>query len=205
MSTENNTDSQPKLYKYFRAAIKINASDLHIKTGQPPRLRVFGQLKDTTGGALSSEKIKELVFEILSEEQQEHFLRNGTLDFAYELGNDDRFRINIYRQRGFISLAARRVSVDVPSLEQLHLPAVIEKIAKENQGLILVTGPTGCGKTTSIAAIIDHINSTRSCHIVTIEDPIEYLFKDKKSFVSQREIGIDVEDFELALKYLMRQ
>ena len=116
-----------------------------------------------------------------------------------------RFRVNIFRQRGVISLVARRVSAQVPSFESLHLPPILEKIAESQQGLVLVVGPTGCGKTTTIASMIDHIARTRLCHIVTIEDPIEYLYSDGKAIVSQREIGIDVANYEDALTYLMRQ
>jgi len=154
---------------------------------------------------LTEEKIERLVFEILSPEQKKIFLEQGTLDFAHEIGDEDRFRINIFRQKGFISLAARRVSADVPAFEKLHLPKTLEMICDRAQGLVLVVGPTGCGKTTTIASMINYINHTRSCHIVTVEDPIEYLFKDAKAIVSQREIGIDVQDYEDALRYLMRQ
>lgn len=200
-----NTNKEPEMNKYFRAAIKTQANDLHLKVGQPPKLRLYGRLKDTTGKVLTEEKMEQYVFEILSPAQKEVFLKNGTLDFAYEIGDEDRFRINIFRQRGMISLAARRVSANIPPFEQLHLPKTLETICERDQGLVLVVGPTGCGKTTTIASMINYINNTRFCHIVTIEDPIEYLFKDAKAIVSQREIGIDVHDFEEALRYLMRQ
>ncbi len=196
---------EPKLHRFFRAAIKTNANDLHLKVGQPPKLRLYGQLKNTTGDAITKEQMEEMVFEILTPAQKQSFMEHGTLDFAHEIDDENRFRINVFRQRGVISLAARRVSAYVPSFEALHLPAVMEKIADTNQGLVLVVGPTGCGKTTTIAAMIDYINRTRSCHIITIEDPIEYLFKDQKAIVSQREIDLDVPDYENALKYLMRQ
>jgi len=196
---------EPKLHKFFRAAMKTQANDLHLKVGQPPKLRLYGQLKNTTGEAITAEQMQEMVFEILSPAQKQFFLEHGTVDFAHEIGDEHRFRINVFRQRGVISLAARRVSAYVPSFEALHLPPVMEKIADTNQGLVLVVGPTGCGKTTTIAAMIDYINRTRSCHIITIEDPIEYLYKDKCAMVSQREISIDVPDYEEALRYLMRQ
>jgi len=196
---------EPQLHKYFKAAIKTHANDLHLKVGQPPKLRLQGELKNTTGEILTAQHMEELVFEILSPIQKEAFLKHGTLDFAHEVGRENRFRINIFRQRGVISLVARRVSAHVPSLESLHLPPILEKIAESQQGLILVVGPTGCGKTTTIASMIDHIARTRSCHIVTIEDPIEYLYSDGKAIVSQREIGIDVATYEDALTYLMRQ
>ena len=200
-----NLDHEPGLNKFFRAAIKNQANDLHLKVGQPPKLRLLGKLKNLKGELMTQQRIEELVFEILSPTQKQFFLKNGTVDFAYEIGDEDRFRINVFRQRGMISLAARRVSAYVPPFEELHLPPILEKIADGTQGLVLVVGPTGCGKTTTIASMIDHVNRTRSCHIVTVEDPIEYLFKDKKAIVSQREVGIDIEDFEQALKYLMRQ
>ncbi|HOV77854.1 MAG TPA: PilT/PilU family type 4a pilus ATPase, partial [Sedimentisphaerales bacterium] len=123
----------------------------------------------------------------------------------HEVGREHRFRLNVFRQRGMISLVGRRVSAHVPSFEKLNLPPILSKIAESRQGLVLVVGATGCGKTTTIAAMLDYITKTRSCHIVTIEDPIEYLYNDNKAIVSQREIGLDVPNFEDALTYLMRQ
>jgi len=196
---------EPELNKYFKAAIKTQASDLHLKVGQPPKLRVYGDLKNTTGEVMTEQRIEKLVFEIITPEQKEFFLKNGTLDFAYEIKHQDRFRINIFRQRGVVSLSARRVSSQVPPFESLHLPAIVQNIAEAGQGLVLVVGPTGCGKSTTIASMINHINQIRSCHIITIEDPIEYLFRDGKAIISQRAIGIDAKDFEQALKYMMRQ
>jgi twitching motility protein PilT len=198
-------DHESELNKYFRAAIKVQASDLHLKVGQPPKLRKSGDLKNTTGEVMTKEKMEQMVFEILTPAQKEFFSQHGTLDFAHEIGSEHRFRINIFRQRGMISMAARRVNTNIPPFHELHLPPTLEKICQTTQGLVLVVGPTGCGKTTTIASMIDYINRTRSCHIITIEDPIEYLHKDQKAIVSQREIGIDVQDFEEALKYLMRE
>jgi len=211
MATEQPIDGrtslehEPHLDKLPRAAIKARASDLHLKVGQPPKLRLYGQLKNTTGEVMTGKRIEELVFEILSPAQKEFFLKHGTLDFAHEVDGEHRFRTNIFRQRGMMSFAARRVNTVIPPFEDLHLPPVLEKISNNSQGLVLVAGPTGCGKTTTIASMINYINRTRSCHIITIEDPIEYLFKDAKAIVSQREIGIDVKDFDEALAYLMRQ
>jgi len=197
--------NDPEINKYFRVAIKTLASDVHLKVGQPPKLRLYGYLKNTTGGPLTEELIEKLVFEILSPAHRKQFDEHGTLDFAHEVDGTHRFRVNIFRQRGMISLAARRVNTVIPPFEDLHLPSVLEKIAQSSQGLVLVVGPTGCGKTTTIASMIDFINRTRLCHIVTIEDPIEYLFHDGKAIVSQREIGLDVASFDEALTYLMRQ
>jgi len=198
-------DREPNLNKFFRAAIKTRASDLHLKVGQTPKLRLFGELKKTTGDPITPEKMEELVFELLSPAQKEFFLEHGTLDFAHEVDGEHRFRTNVFRQRGLISLAARRVNTTIPPFEELHLPPALEMICNSTQGLVLVVGPTGCGKTTTIASMINYINRTRSCHIITVEDPIEYLFKDQKAIVSQREIGLDTKDFEEALTYLMRQ
>jgi len=205
ISKDPNPDNEPALNKFFRAAIKTRASDLHLKVGQPPKLRIQGQLKDTTGEVMTKEGMEHLVFEVLSPDQKEFFLKSGTIDFAHEVGDEDRFRVNVFRQRNIISLAARRVNTEILPFEGLHLPLILEKICDSKQGLILTVGPTGCGKTTTIVAMLDYINRTRPCHIVTVEDPIEYLIKDKKAIVSQREIGIDVEDYDKALKYLMRQ
>jgi twitching motility protein PilT len=198
-------DKEPQLNKYFKAAIKTMANDIHLKVGQPPKLRIFGELKNTTGEILTAPRMEELVFEIMSPAQKEQFLANGTLDFAHEVGREHRFRLNVFRQRGVISLVGRRVSAHVPTFEKLNLPPVLGKIAESRQGLVLVVGATGCGKTTTIAAMLDYITKTRSCHIVTVEDPIEYLYNDNKAIVSQREIGIDVPNYEDALTYLMRQ
>ncbi len=196
---------EPALNKLFRAAVKTRASDLHLKVGQPPKLRLYGQLKNTTGEIMTAERIEQMVFEILSPAQKEFFLEHGTVDFGYEIDGEHRFRTNLFRQRGMISLVARRVNTFIPPFEDLNLPPILEKICQSRQGLVLVVGPTGGGKTTTIASMIDYINRSQSCHIITIEDPIEYLFKDQKAIVSQREIGIDTKDFDEALTYLMRQ
>jgi twitching motility protein PilT len=205
LDTQINLDHEPQLHRYFRAAIKTQANDLHLKVGQPAKLRHQGQLKNTTGEIMTQEKLEEMISEILSPAQKEYLGKHGTLDFAHEIGDEHRFRVNVFRQRGMISLAARRVSAYVPSFDALNLPPILASICDTNQGLVLVVGPTGCGKTTTIASMIDYINSRRSCHIITVEDPIEYLFKDQKAIVSQREIGIDVPDYDDALTYLMRQ
>jgi len=196
---------EPEINKFFRAAIKTRASDVHLKVGQPAKLRLQDELKNTTGDALTERRLEQLCFEILSDEQKDFFHKHGTLDFSYGVSDEERFRVNIFRQRGMISLVARRVNTEIPTIEQLHLPATLKKIADGNQGLVLVVGPTGCGKTTTAVAMVDYVNTNHSCHIVTVEDPIEYFIKDKKAIVSQREIGIDVPDYDEALTYLMRE
>ncbi len=205
LKSRGHSDKPPAIDKYFRAAIKSDASDLHLKAGQTPKMRIHSRLKATTGEPMSEETVEQYIYDILTNEQKEFFLENGALDFGYQVGDSDRFRVNIFRQRGSISLAARRISSQIPPFATLHLPPIVEKIAEFHEGLVLVTGPTGCGKTTTIASMIDHINSTRSCHIITVEDPIEFLHRDKKAIVSQREIGIDVTNYGDALQSLMRQ
>lgn len=190
---------EPEINKFFRAAIKTKASDLHLKVGQPPKLRLQDELKNTTGEPLSEQRIEQLVFEILTDDQKQFFLKHGTLDFSHGVTEEERFRVNLFRQRGLISLVARRVNNEIPTIEQLFLPATLKRIADSGQGLVLVVGPTGCGKTTTAVSMIDYINTTRSCHIVTIEDPIEYFIRDKKAIVSQREVGIDVTNYEKRL------
>ena len=199
------SDKPARLDKYFKAVIKMQASDLHIKSDQVPRIRSGGYLRPTTGDPVMADEFEEMVAEILSPEQQEFFLQNGALDFAYDMGKTDRFRINLFRQRGNISLAARRVSSEIPAFDSLHLPDTVLKIADSHQGLVLVTGVTGCGKSTTIASMLDRINKLRACHIVTIEDPIEYVYIDEKALVNQREIGIDVPTYDDALRSLMRE
>ena len=205
ISSKVHAKKKTALDKLFWAAIKADASDLHLKVGMPPKMRIHSKLKSTTGDVMTEESIEALVFEIMSEDQKKFFFDNGALDFAYDVGGKDRFRINVFRQKGFTSLSARHITSNIPPFETLHLPPVVEKISEYHDGLILVTGPTGCGKTTTIASMIDHINETRACHIITIEDPIEFMHKDKKAIVSQREIGIDVPNYEDALRSLMRQ
>jgi len=205
VDSHGHSNGEPELNKFFKLAIKVQASDLHLKVGQPPKLRVYGDLKNTTGEIMTEKRVEELVFGILSAEQKEYFLKHGSLDFAHEVTRMDRFRINIFRQRGMVSLAARRVNSTIPPFKTLHLPPILESISSSGQGLVLVVGPTGSGKTTTIASMIDHVNAIRSCHIVTIEDPIEYVFADRKAIVSQREVGVDVANFEDALRYLMRE
>ena len=194
-----------KIDKYLRAAVKMQASDLHMKADNPPRYRVRGKLRVAKAESLTNEQIEDLIFEILEPRQKERYAERGSEDFAYALSDDDRFRINIFRQRGLTSMAARRINKDILGYEDLHLPASLGKLAELHQGLILLAGITGSGKSTTIAAMIEEINKTRACHIVTIEDPIEYLYQDKKAFINQREIGIDVHSFHEALKYLMRE
>jgi len=194
-----------KLIKYFKAVVDLEASDLHLKEGAPPRVRVTGRMRPTKSEPLTNQQITDLVMPLLSEQQKEFLRTHGAVDLAYELEGSDRFRINIFRQRGKLSVAARRVPRVIPEFADLHLPPMVEKISEYHQGLVLASGITGSGKSTTLAAMLEHINRHRSCHVVTIEDPIEFLFQDKKAFINQREIGIDVPTFDDALRYLMRE
>lgn len=196
---------KPEIDKFFDLAIKTESSDIHLKGSAAARIRSGGHLRSTTAEPIPEQKLQEMIFGILSEEQKEYFLEHGALDFAYDMGGSDRFRVNVFRQRGKISLAARRVSSVIPPFDSLHLPPVVQQIAKIHQGLVLVTGVTGCGKSTTIASMLDQINHQRHCHIITIEDPIEFVYQDDKALVNQREVGIDVPSYDAALRSLMRE
>jgi len=198
-------NSSPKIDKYFKAMAKHKASDLHFKADTPAKFRLKGAIRNIDSTPLSNAEIEAMAYEIMSEVQISRYHEKGSMDFAYQLGQADRFRINLFRQRGRSSMAARRVPREILDLEQLHLPASLAKLGELHQGLVLVAGITGSGKSTTIAALLEQINQTRACHIVTVEDPIEFLYDDKKAFVNQREIGLDVGDFHDALKYLMRE
>lgn len=195
----------PVINRLFRACIKMGASDLHLKAGSPPRFRMAGDIRKAQEPPLTSKEIEDMIFEVITETQKKYFFEHGALDFAHQVPGLDRFRLNVFRQRGATSVAARRVTSKIADFEELHLPPILKEVAKFHQGLILLAGITGSGKSTTIAAMLNHINKTRACHIVTLEDPIEYIFQDEKAFINQREIGIDVKDFHQALKYLMRE
>ncbi len=203
-NNDSNKNKSPRLQKYFEAMIKADASDLHLKSGSPPHIRTTGDIKPAQSPPLSEQELSELIDELLTEQQKKQYQQIGSVDVAYEVAQSDRFRINIYRQRGRPALAARRVSAQIPDFEALHLPPVIKKISQHQQGLVLVAGPTGCGKSTTLAAMLNNINKSRRCHIATVEDPIEYLYREEQALISQREIGIDVDSYDTALKYLMR-
>ncbi len=189
----------------LRVVVEAGASDLHVKAGSPPVLRVDGELRPFDLPALNPEDTKDYAASLMSDKQIRRFSETNELDFAYSAPDIGRFRVNVYRQRGSISVALRQVAVVIPTFEDLRLPAIVEKLALEPRGLLLVTGTTGSGKTTTLAAMIDHINTHLLRHIVTIEDPIEILHRDKRSIVNQREVGLDTESYSSALKYVLRQ
>jgi len=197
--------SEPKLAKYFRSLVKAGASDLHLKPSRSPHVRIGGRVRSAPGKALSSKEIFSMVDEMMTDRQRAKFTELGNVDMAYELPGSDRFRINVFLQRGEVAVAVRRVTREIPDFKSLHLPEVVDSLTAGQQGLVLLSGPTGGGKSTTIAAMLQSINKKRSCHIVTLEDPIEYLYESDKALISQREIGIDVPDFQTALKYVLRE
>jgi twitching motility protein PilT len=189
----------------LRESVRLEASDVHIKVGSPPFLRVDGHLQAWDGEPVTPADTERIAFALLPKARADEFLEHHEADFAYTLAGLGRFRVNVFRQRGSVGLVLRRVLPGIPSMEELGLPPIIRRLAEEQRGLVLVTGPTGSGKTTTLAAMIDHINEHQARHIVTIEDPIEVLHPDKRSIVNQREIGTDTDDFHNALKRVLRQ
>lgn len=194
-----------QIAKYFRAMTTHNASDLHFKADTPAKFRIQGIVHNIDAKPLGQGDIEAMMFEIMDDYQIELYKASGSADFAYQLPAGDRFRINTFRQRGKMSVAARRIPKRILTLDELHLPTSLADLAHLHQGLVLFAGITGSGKSTSIAAILEEINRTRACHIVTLEDPIEFLYEDKRAFVNQREIGLDVASFHEALIHLMRE
>ncbi len=190
----------------LRKANSMEASDLHIKAGSPPILRIYGELTPLTSEKkISHEDATKIALSVMSPAQADLFKRKNDMDLAYSVPGLGRFRCNIFTQRGTVGLVFRVIPMRIPTIQELLLPEVIKKIAMEQRGLILVTGTTGSGKSTTLASMIDLINSTRTEHIMTIEDPIEYLHRDKKSIINQREIGNDTESFSKALRQALRQ
>jgi twitching motility protein PilT len=186
--------------------VEVNASDLHVTTGTPPAIRVRGEVERLEGfDALTSEETQQLLYRILSSEQQKHFELNRQLDFSYSIPGLARFRVNVYFQRESIGAAFRLIPTELKTLEELGIPDSLHVLAEKPRGLVLVTGPTGSGKSTTLAAIIDEINRNRAEHILTIEDPIEFLHRHKRCIVNQREIGPDAKSFAEALRAALRQ
>ena len=190
---------------FLRFVIDNKASDLHIKAGGPPCARLSGRLVRTHFPPMTAADCERVAMDLMNVEQAQVFKRHGEVDFAHSEPGLGRFRCNVFRQRGSVSLAVRRVLPGSPSFETLGLPPAVRTLAEEPRGLVLVTGPTSSGKTTTTAAMINHINSTRSCHVLTIEDPIEILHADRTAVVNQREIGHDTTSFGAALRAAMRQ
>jgi twitching motility protein PilT len=197
---------EPKINVLFRTVMKYEASDLHLKVGLPPMMRLKGVIRKIEAPPISEEQMERLFFEIMNPRLRKILEDTGGADFAHVIGADEcRFRVNILKQRGHLGLVARRVNTKVPTFEGLGLPPSIEQLCKYDQGMIILAGVTGSGKSTTIASMLDYLNEREALHILTIEDPIEYLFADKKSVVNQREVGIDVCDWHTALKHAVRE
>jgi len=194
-----------KMVDILKEAVSLKASDVHLKTPGPPVFRIDGQLRYMDEmPALTAEYIEELYEEVTTEFQRDRFEHDFELDFAYSIPGLARFRVNVERQRGSISIVFRIIDFSPPTMEQLDLPKILGSLALKPKGFILVTGPTGSGKSTTLAGMIDHLNSLESRSVITIEDPIEYLYRDKKCIITQRELGQDTRSFSLALRSALR-
>ena len=193
------------LYELLKLMIEKNASDLHVTTGSPPRLRVDGKLVNIDHPPLNPTDTKALCYSILTDAQKHKYEENNELDLSFGVKGLSRFRANIFMQRGAVAGAFRTIPFDIRSFTDLGLPEIMNDIVKKPRGLILVTGPTGSGKSTTLAAVVDRINSDRYEHIITVEDPIEYLHPHKKCLINQREVSADTASFTAALRYILRQ
>ncbi len=191
--------------KYLDATIRNGASDLIIKVDLPPRVRVRNVLRDLKTEICSDDLMFQMAKDILDEPQYQHFRKRGSIDFAYDYDDSNRFRVNLFMARGKPSVAARLITSNIKKFEDLYLPPTLGEVALSAQGLILFSGVTGSGKSTSIAAMLQYVNERKRVHIVTIEDPIEYIFKDDKATINQREVGIDCVNFNEALRALVRE
>lgn len=194
--------------KLFRALVKLEGSDLHLKVGKPPIVRVNGTLKPLNRGPIEMEEMARLLFPMMNERNRKIFDEEGGADFAYVVdvdGTSWRFRVNMLQQLGKIGLVARRVNNHIPNFEGLYLPPTVETLCHFDQGMILLAGVTGSGKSTTIASMLNYINRNYAKHILTLEDPIEFVFTDEKCLINQREVGIDVVDFGVGMKHAVRE
>lgn len=194
-----------QINELLRETVERNASDLHLKVDSPPVIRIDGELYVIGEEPVTPDDMKEYAASVMTDRQIALFSEQNEIDFAFGQAGVGRFRVNIFRQRGTISIAMRQVVQLIPGFDELHLPAILKRISLEPRGLVLVTGTTGSGKTTTLASMIDYINENTRRHIVTVEDPIEIVHADKKSIINQREIGIDTRSYSTALRYVLRQ
>jgi len=199
-------EGEPEINKLFRAVVKYEGSDLHVAAGMVPMMRFRNLMRPLGTQVLEPTELEQLMQPILSERSRSQLDDAGGADFAHVLaGGEGRFRVNVFKQRGQLGLVARRVNANIPTFEKLRLPAVLERLCQYDQGMVILAGVTGSGKSTTLAAMLEYINERESVHILTIEDPIEYLFVSKKALINQREVGIDVRDWHVALKHAVRQ
>lgn len=193
------------IFQLLDETVKRGASDLHITVGVPPIIRKNGKLEPLIEESYLVDETKELIRSLMTDDQIRVLEEKGQVDYSYAIRGKGRFRVNVYKQRGSYSMACRVVGARIPSIDELNLPDITHSITQYNKGLVLITGPTGSGKTTTLASMVDEINKNRNCHIITLEDPIEYLHKHDKSIVNQREIGYDTLDYSSGLKAALRQ
>jgi len=200
--------NEPEANKLFRNCMRYKASDLHLKVGLPPSMRLAGVIRQMQLPPLTEADMERLMYPLLSPRQRGILDEEGGVDFAhiiYDGEDETRFRVNLFKQRGRLGLVARRVNNQIPTFEDLHLPPVLAEITQYDQGIVLLAGITGSGKSTTIASMLQYVNERVRKHVVTIEDPIEYTFKDDKCVINQREVGIDVLNWDIALKHAVRQ
>lgn len=193
------------MHQLLKTMIERQASDLHLSTGTPPQIRIDGKMTVLNSPKLTAAETKQICYSVLTDAQKRKFEEEKELDLSFGIKGLSRFRANVFIQRGAVAGAFRAIPFEIKSFDDLGLPPVVKTLSRKPRGLVLVTGPTGSGKTTTLAAIIDAINSERSEHIITIEDPIEYVHAHKKCLVNQREVGADTDTFKKALKYILRQ
>ncbi|WP_314061535.1 type IV pilus twitching motility protein PilT [uncultured Vagococcus sp.] len=202
----NLTQAKGRIEEWLRRAVEQKVSDIHLVEGLPPMFRLHGALQGIEGTSmLSSPEIEAIARVICTDKQWREYGELGEVDLAYELKDISRFRVNVFRQMDTVAIALRQIPIDIPNLSSLGMPEVLRSMIQKNQGLFLVTGPTGSGKSTTLAAMLDYLNETKKTHILTLEDPVEYLHKHKKSIISQREIGRDTESFANGLRAALRQ
>lgn len=194
---------------YLYEMIRLNGSDLHLPSGSPPMIRIYGELQRTENPDMEAEEVRQMALEILSQEDQEILFENTNVDFVYELDDPEaemnRFRTNIFFQKNGLNIVFRGINREVPTLESLQLPSTLARLTRHHQGLVLVTGPSGCGKTATLAALVDLVNESKSLHIITVEEPIEYLHQNKRSLIIQRQVRKHVDKFATALKAALRE
>jgi twitching motility protein PilT len=194
-----------EITELLRHTVEVGASDLHLKAGNVPFVRVDGELSPTAFGAMTAADTEAAALALMPEHKRRAFEATSEADFGHTLTGVGRFRVNVFRQRSMVGLAIRRVRSEVPTIAELMLPPVLAELADSSRGLVLVTGPTGTGKTTTIASMIGHINRTRRAHIVTIEDPIEVVHHDDRAIIQQREVGLDTDSYAAAMRHVVRQ
>lgn len=198
-------DERREIDRFLKRMVELRGSDLHIKSGSTPKVRIDGQIMDLSRELLTPQSVDTILHDIMSDRERELLTKNMEVDFIYQLRNVGRFRVNVYQQMMGLAIAIRHIQLDIPTFEELNLPPILYQMIEQPRGLILVTGATGSGKSTTLAAMIETINRTRAVNIITIEDPVEFVFKEKRASIQQREIGRDTPSWGEALRRILRQ